>query len=163
MIVQCSVEEVTKVIDYARSGKLIYLKVEKKDDFLIMDYSLIDSVTNESDLEKIKVIQKNSIKTTFDLINKLTQLNDIIVRDIKPHSYTLTYECKTNSNAPIYSHSSILPNGVFDVQTRQSINIDWDNVFTDKLEEIVPGLYSKKSSKKYAPVTYKELIEILRN
>jgi hypothetical protein len=163
MIVQCSVEEVTKVIDYARSGKLVYLKVEKKDDFLIMNYSLIDEVHNESDIERIKNVQKTSIKTTFDLINKLTQLNDIIVKDIKPQSYTLTYECKANANAPIYSHSSILPNGVFDVQTRQAINVDWDNVFTGKLEEIVPGLYSKRSSKKYVPVTYKELIEILRN
>jgi hypothetical protein len=56
-----------------------------------------------------------------------------------------------------------LPNGVFDVQTRQAINVDWDNIFADKLNENVPGLYSKKSSKKYIPVTYKSLIEILRN
>lgn len=163
MIVQCSIEEVTKVIDYARSGKLVYLKIEKKDDFLIMDYLLLDEIHNESDIERIKNVQRASIKTIFDLINKLTQLNDIIVKDIKPQSYSLTYECKGNSNAPIYSYSSILPNGVFDVQTRQTINVDWDNIFADKLNENVPGLYSKKSSKKYIPVTYKSLIEILRN
>lgn len=163
MIVQCSTEEVTKVIDYARQSKLVYLKVEKQDDTLIMDYSLIDSIKDPIVLEKIEYVLKNSIKTTFDLINKLNQLNDIIVRDIKPISYTLYYECREDHNAPTYSCSNILPNGAFDVQSKQPVSIDWDNVFTDKLEEKVPGLYSKRSAKKYIPVTYRELIEILRN
>ena len=163
MVVQCSVEEVTKVIDYARKGDLAYLKIEKKDDILIMNYSLISDIKDESERLRVENVSKDSIKTTFDLINKLMQLNDIIVKDIQPRVYKLSYECKSNSNTPLYSFSSILPNGVFDVQTRQAINVDWDNVFTDKLNETVPGLYIKRSAKKYSPVTYKELIDIIRN
>jgi hypothetical protein len=162
MVCECSIETVVKLIDYARKGDLIYLKIEKNNDILIMDYSLINEIKNESDFERIKKVQRNSLKTTFDLINKLNQLNNIIIKDIKPKSYSLTYQCLTNSNMPIYSFASILPNGTMDLQTRQSINIDWDNVFTDVLDEKVPKLYIKKSAKKYVPITYKELITILR-
>lgn len=163
MIVQCTKDELVKVIDYARSGQLVYLRIEKKDDVLIMDYKLISSIKNESVLARIEYLIKTSLKTTFDLISNLGKLNNILNANITPISYSLTYDCDVNSNVPLYSLSSALPTVVLQQNEEPVKEIEWDKVFADKLNEIVPGLYSKKSSKKYAPITYSELIEVLRN
>ncbi len=162
MVVKCSKDELAKVIDYARNSKLVYLKIEKKDDILIMDYKLIDNIKKESVLLKTEHMLKTSLKTTFDLIGQLEKLHHVINVDITPISYTLTYDCTVNSNIPLYSLSSALPNSIV-IQPKKEVEIDWDNMFADKLDQEVPGLYSKKAAKKYAPVTYRELVEILRN
>jgi hypothetical protein len=162
MVVQCSVEEVTKVINYARKSKLYYLLIEKKDNILIMDYRLIDDIKKEDDKDRIQYVLDRSIKTTFDVINKLTQLNNILSNDIQPTIYSLCYECSVNSNAPTFSSSIVVPSEATK-QDSKEVNIDWDEVFADKLDDNINGLYVKKSAKKYVQATYKDLVDVLRN
>lgn len=161
MIVQCTIENVTQLIEYARLKQIAYLRVEKGTDGLIMDYSLLSDIKNESESFRAENVIKNSIKTLFDLINKLNQLSDIIERNIDPISYQLVYDCLGNSNIPTFSFSSMLPNGIFDLPVQKVINIDWETVFKDKATEEVPGLYVKKTPKKYVPITYGELAKML--
>ena len=161
MIVQCTVENVKQVTEYARTRQLIYLKVEKNQSDIIMDYSLIKDINDESEIERIKSIIKDSIRTSFDLINKLNQLSNILSHNVQPMSYQLVYDCTVNGNTPMFDYSSMLPvpEEVLDIQ--ETINIDWNTVFKDKLDETIPDLYIKKSPKKYSLVTYRELIKIL--
>lgn len=160
MIVQCTVENVTQLIKYARLKQLVYLRIEKGTTGLVMDYSLLKDINDEQEMYRIETIMKDSIKTLFDLIGKLNQLSDILLRNIEPISYQLIYDCMGNSNIPIFSFSSMLPNGIYDLPVK-TVNVDWDTVFADKLNEEIPDLYVKKSSKKYALVTYGELVKIL--
>ena len=118
MVIKCSKDELAKVIDYARNSKLVYLKIEKKDDILIMDYKLIDNIKKESVLLKAEHMLKTSLKTTFDLIGQLERLYNVINVDITPISYTLTYDCTVNSNIPLYSLSSVASS------SERSMNLD---------------------------------------
>ncbi len=161
MIVQCTTENVTQLIDYARLKQLVYLRIEKGNSGLVMDYSLLKDIQDEDDAYRIETIMKDSIKTLFDLIGKLNQLSDILVRNIEPISYQLIYDCMGNSNVSTFSFSSMLPNGIFDLPAQKTVNVDWKTVFADKLNEEVPDLYIKKTSKKYALVTYGELAKML--
>lgn len=161
MIVQCTAENVAQLVDYARAKQLVYLRIEKGTDGLVMDYSLLKDVASESDQHRAECIMKDSIRTLFDLIGKLNQLSDILVRGIEPISYQLLYDCLANSNIPLFSFSSMLPNGALALPEEKPVNVDWKTVFANKLNEEVPDLYVKKTSKKYALVTYKELAEIL--
>lgn len=162
MIVQCTVENVAQLTEYARSKQLVYLRIEKGTNGLLMDYSLLKNITDESEQYRAENVMKDSIRTLFDLITKLNQLSDILVRNIEPISYQLIYDCLANSNIPTFSFSSMLPNGALCLpEEKTSVNVDWKSVFADKLDEEVSELYVKKTSKKYIPVTYRELVAIL--
>lgn len=162
MIVQCTVENVAQLTEYARSKQLVYLRIEKGTNGLLMDYSLLKDITDESEQYRVENIMKDSIRTLFDLITKLNQLSDILVHNIEPLSYQLVYDCLINSNVPTFSFSSMLPNSALCLsEEKPTVNVDWKTVFADKLDEEVPDLYVKKTSKKYALVTYRELVEIL--
>ena len=167
MVTECTVESLNEVLDCLRKNKVYYLKIEKINNSLLMNYSLVDDL-NKDLQESISNRLNNSIKITFDIIDKVSTLKKIIAKfnisDII--GYSLKYECKPEGDNPTVSFSSMFSNSItndsLDVKEDEPVHINWDNVFSDKLDNVIPGLYSKKSAKKYVPITYKELVEIIK-
>lgn len=171
MIVKCTEESVGKVISYCEKGELCFVNIEKDRDEFAMQYDLIGEVAKkeakpEEFVSKCNSTIKRSLIVTRDLIKQLTQFKKALEldKDMTKVSFRLKYDCSLvgKNNLPTLSYGSSYPTNFFDSKSNvKQIVVNWEQVFSDRLNDYIPDLFVKKSSKKYAPATFKELVDIL--
>lgn len=162
MIDKCTSENLLNIINYAKDRKLVYFRVEKHEQDFLMEYNTLNDIDEIQNRIIAENVIKNSLRTTFALIERLEQLKTLVDNDIIPSLYTLKYDVTQSTKYPIFNVNTVMPEGYSNIKNKKKkVEIDWNSVFEDKLNEIVPSIYSKKSAKKYIPITYKELIDII--
>jgi len=171
MIVNCTKESLEKLINQARNKNLAYVKILKDDKDFIMDYELYSRI-EESLPDRIKRITNNNINSTLDIIDKLEYLKLLLKNNVMIHRYELHYDCITPGSKPLKTYTCAIPKDTelvdFDEPETKNgketkiTDIDWDELFKDKLDQAINGLFVKKSAKKYTFATYKDIIDIFK-
>ena len=162
MIADCNSTNIAKIIDYVKAKQIAFLSIKSIQGDLIMDYTLIDQVSSDTAKnEEVAKRVRNSLQKSLFVIKKLQYLQLLLNNNVKP-TFNLLFDCTID--IPTHSYSCILPAYV-DVSklynAKEEDKVNWNNVFNDRLDKYVPDLFTKRSSKKYIPVTYRELREIL--
>jgi hypothetical protein len=171
MIVKCTEESVGKVISYCEKGERCFVNIEKDGDEFAMQYDLISEIAKkeakpEEFVSKCNSTIKRSLIVTRDLIKQLTQFKKALGldKDMTKVAFRLKYDCSLvgKNNLPTLSYGSSYPTNFFNSKSDvKQIVVNWEQVFSDRLNDYIPDLFVKKSSKKYAPATFKELVDIL--
>lgn len=159
MIVNCTPDVVNDLIDNMRRKNIAYLKISKVKDDIVADYLLLEDIKgNDSIVDTIT----DSINYVVESMNQLKTLKKALSNNVNIPSYSLTFDA--TQGKVFYSHSISFPKGAFDKNIeKEPATIEWsllDTMFDS--DEEVPGVYTKKSSKKYQQITYRELKDILK-
>ena len=163
MITECTTVSVNNLIDCCHNKTLVYLNIKKGIKSFIADYDTLDHITNAELKNKYKKKLDDSIQGLLDVITQLNILKLALGNNVKINdfSFSLKFDIRVEYKQYLLSYSSVLPPSI-SVTNKKPVVIDWNEVFIDKLGETVPNLFTKKTSKKYVPITYGDLIEILK-
>lgn len=166
MVAQCTETGLQTVINLCKNKELFRIKIERSNDMLIMDYETKNDCDEES-RNAISEILNNNTSLIITVTNELSKIKDILSIKELPSSYKMIFDCHNcRAGRPEYAISSSIPNAILSKieqirEGNEEVVIDWEKVFKDKMDNKVPGLFSKKAAKKYMPVTYRELANIL--
>ena len=168
MIVQCTVENVNEIIEYCQQKRLIYLYIQKSGDKFVMDHSLADNVHNEKDKARYISNLEESLVGISNLIDHLNDFKSMLEKtdDFQGISYKIKFDVRGNgSNGKKYilNFDKMAPSRICGSKKPEKIDIDFDKLFTDKLDKVIPNFFIKKTPKKYVPATYKDLCDVLKN
>ena len=156
MIVQCTEEIIIQVLDYCRMGNLAYLNIDKTDDKLVMDYILRDHLESKEKIDNVDNARKKSLHMIVQLMEELKDLQSKLEQKVEIIDYNLLYDC-TTENVKFKTHK------MFANVPKAKTTVDFNELFEDKLDKKIPGLFTKVSAKKYVQITYKDLIDILKS
>ncbi len=177
MIVKCDIESIDNIIKNIRESKLTNVRIVRDEiDGLMAFYNLLCDDEYIYEKERILNIMKNSIQVTFDVLSELNNLKKAMINNVEPLSYELEYDCTVNKNVALHTFSATFPanyknivanetegiNSFKETKEKPPVSLSLKEMFADKLDKQVPFLYTKKPSKKYNPVTYRELVELLK-
>lgn len=164
MLTVCTVETMEELIELCQQRKITYIKIQKFDGKFNMEYNTINDLSFKDHTEEYDNKLKNCMKEISDLITQLRTLRNVIDNDkVKDVSFSLKFDITLNRSSML-SFFSIIPPGAaqFHIKKKEPVKIDWDEIFADRLNEVIPELFMKKSAKKYSNATYKDLIEVLK-
>ena len=163
MLTVCTVETMNEIIKLCQQRKIGYIKIQKFNNEFNMEYNTIEDLFKD-EYEKYDIKLRNCMKEVSDLIHQLNILRNVIDNDkAKDVSFSLTFNVELDKR-DMLSFFSMIPPGAsqFHIKKKEPINIDWDEIFADKLNEVIPELFMKRSAKKYSNVTYRDLVELLK-
>ena len=156
MIVECTEEIIIQVLDYCRMGHLAYLNIDKTDDKLVMDYILRDHLESKETIDNVDNARKKSLHMIVQLMEELKDLQSKLEQKVEIINYNLLYDCTTEN-------VKFKTNNLFANVPKTKTTVDFNELFEDKLDKKIPGLFTKASAKKYVQITYKDLIDILKS
>lgn len=168
MVTQCTESSLQTVITKFSNKEVFRIKIEKNEDQLFIDYDTKADCSDDKKKKEISDMLNDCTGLIIKVVNDLIKLKDILSIGESPTEYKMLFDCYNDrAGRPDYSISFVIPNVILNKldslkeDKEEEIIIDWNKVFKDKLDVKVPGLFSKKSSKKYMQVTYRDLANIL--
>lgn len=161
MIAECTVDNIKMLISKALRQEIIYLSINLINNELVINYNLLDEIEKEENRDKIIDNLRKNVSFSRDLIDKLSFLNKLVSNNTLPIKYELVFSCSHKEDKPKITYNAMYPSNV-SIDNSKKIPINWDTVFKDRLNENIPGVFHKRSAKKYLPLSYGELVEILK-
>ena len=166
MIINCNAKDISDIIDDVRKGKVAYIKIfQGRDGGYICDHKLVNDLTEEDAIEAKKKLSAKPIKI-INLMTDLKKISNILLDNIKVVQLSLLFDSISDSKQIIYNFSCITGGSSKDIfekkkEYKMSDAIDILKSLNIESSSPIPGIYKKVSNKKYTPVQYGELIDII--
>jgi len=158
MIAKANLENIDKVVQYSEQQSLASFKLIRNNGEFHMEYKTCEDFEKQTDKDRIRKNIDESVEKSLTFNRRLKYFRKLIEENSEIIGCDLSIDYTGEKTTSTYSMATAGKAPSKDVNLQDILR----NAFANKLDNTVPGLYVKRSSKKYSLVTYRELIDILK-